>query len=477
LGEEVFLSMNVRDFEQYYEKNAKVPFRKKEMVSYTFGGLGDSFLSGIVTTFFMIFATAVLKISPITIGTILLISKFVDAFCDPIVGVLMDNTRTKYGKLRPYILLGGLFWAAMTALLFINPGFASETIKIAYVFVVYTLWGIGFALFDVPYWSMSAIITTDSNKRNSIVSLTRSATTVGGLIVSLSGGILVSYFADMPFSGQGYSYVGWIFSLLAAASFIVLFFVSKERVKPQTEKITFKSLIHILKINKPLQAYIISQILQVPLIVTQALTSYYAIYNLGNISLMSFIMIPIMIGFLTTPIIVPRLLKKIEITKLFLYSSIASLIVGTIYYVVGYENLIFVFLISIFTGLFMSMNMTLSTLYLVDSIDYAEWKTGYRAEGLMFATQSLTAKIMSAISSFVTGALLTLVGFNSATTTQSGSTLNGIFFIFVLGAGISALLGSIPLLMCKYKGRERMKILEEVRSRRKEHANKNKIIS
>lgn len=470
-------NMKLTNFEQYYEKTAKTPFKKKEMVSYTFGGLGDSILSGMVSTFFMIFATAVLKISPITIGTILLISKFVDAFCDPIVGVLMDNTRTKYGKLRPYILFGGLFWAAMTALLFINPSFASETLKIAYVFVVYTLWGIGFALFDVPYWSMSAIITTDSNKRNSIVSLTRSATTIGALIVSLAGGILVSKFADLPYSGQGYSYLGWLFSILAAISFVILFFVSKERVKPQTEKITFKSMINILKINKPLQAYIISQFLQVLTMVTQALTSYYAIYNLGNISLMSFIMIPIMIGFLLTPVIVPKLLKVIEITKLFFYSAIASLAVGVIYYVVGYESLTFVFIISIFSGLFMSMSMTLSTLYVVDAIDYAEWKTGYRAEGIMFATQSLTAKIMSALSSFVTGVLLTMVGFNTSASTQSSFTLNGIFFMFVLGAGISALLGSIPLLMCKYKGKERMKILEELRRKREESIGESKIIS
>jgi sugar (glycoside-pentoside-hexuronide) transporter len=470
-------NMKLTNFEQYYEKTAKTPFKKKEMVSYTFGGLGDSILSGMVSTFFMIFATAVLKISPITIGTILLISKFVDAFCDPIVGVLMDNTRTKYGKLRPYILFGGLFWAAMTALLFINPSFASETLKIAYVFVVYTLWGIGFALFDVPYWSMSAIITTDSNKRNSIVSLTRSATTIGALIVSLAGGILVSKFADLPYSGQGYSYLGWLFSILAAISFVILFFVSKERVKPQTEKITFKSMINILKINKPLQAYIVSQFLQVLTMVTQALTSYYAIYNLGNISLMSFIMIPIMIGFLLTPVIVPKLLKVIEITKLFFYSAIASLVVGVIYYVIGYESLTFVFIISIFSGLFMSMSMTLSTLYVVDAIDYAEWKTGYRAEGIMFATQSLTAKIMSALSSFVTGVLLTMVGFNTSAATQSSFTLNGIFFMFVLGAGISALLGSIPLLMCKYKGKERMKILEELRRKRDESIGESKIIS
>lgn len=222
-------------FDQYYENAIKTPFKKRELVSYTIGGLGDSVLSGVVTTFFMIFATSVMKISPITIGTILLITKFIDAFCDPVVGVLMDNTRTKYGKLRPYILFGGLFWAAITALLFFNPNFSSHALQIAYVALIYTLWGIGFSLFDVPYWSMSAIISTDPEKRNSIVSLTRSATTLGSLLVSLTGGILITYFAKLPHSGQGYSYLGWLFSLLAAISFIILFIVSKERVKPRVE--------------------------------------------------------------------------------------------------------------------------------------------------------------------------------------------------------------------------------------------------
>ncbi|WP_019910969.1 MFS transporter [Paenibacillus sp. HW567] len=455
-----------KGFDQYYENAVKAPFKKRELVSYTIGGLGDSVLSGLVSTFFMIFATSVMKISPITIGTILLVTKFVDAFCDPVVGVLMDNTRTKYGKLRPYILFGGLFWAAITALLFFNPNFSSHALQITYVALIYTLWGIGFSLFDVPYWSMSAIISTDPQKRNSIVSLTRSATTLGSLMVSLTGGLLVSYFARSPHSGQGYSYLGWLFSLLAAISFITLFIVSKERVKPRTEKTSFKSIVNILKINKPLQAYIVSQFFQVLTMVVTMLTSYYAIYNLGSIALLSFIMVPTMIGFLLTPLVIPKLLKVVRTPQLLLYSGIISVITGAIYYIVGYQNLTFVFIISIFAGFFISMSMSLSTIYVVDSIDYAEWKTGYRAEGLMFSIQSLTAKIMSAFGSFVTGILLTAIQFNTDAVTQSAFTLKGLFFITAFGAGISSILGSIPLLICKFKGRERDRILSELSDNR-----------
>ncbi|MNO26336.1 Melibiose carrier protein [compost metagenome] len=455
-------------YEQYYENTSKIPFRRKELAGYLFAGIGDSALSGVVNTFFMIFATAVLKISPITIGTILLITKFIDAFCDPIVGYLIDNTRTRYGKLRPYILFGGIFWAAMTFLLFINPGFTSEAMRIAYVATIYILWGIGFSLLDVPYWSMSATMTTDPQKRNSLVSLTKSATTMGTIIVSLIGGVLVSYFASMPYSGEGYTYLGWLFSLIAAFSFIVLFILSKERIKPSSSKTSLKSMIHILRINKPLQSFIISQFFQVLTMVITMITSYYAIYNLGSIALLSFIMIPTMIGFLLTPVVVPKLLKRLETPKLFLYNGIASLIIGAVYFAVGYNNLIFVFLISILSGFFMSVSMTLSTIYVVDSIDYAEWKTGYRAEGIMFAVQSLTAKIMSAFGSFVTGLLLTYIGLDTAVTTQSSSTLQGLFFIYAFGVGISSVLGSIPLLMCKYKGQERKRILSELQMNRAE---------
>ncbi|MCL6605111.1 MAG: glycoside-pentoside-hexuronide (GPH):cation symporter [Paenibacillus sp.] len=455
-------------FEQYYEKTTKTPFKKSELASYLFGGIGDSAISGVVNTFFMIFATAVLKISPITIGTILLVTKFIDAFCDPVVGYLIDNTRTKYGKLRPYILFGGLFWAAMTFLLFFNPGFTSEAMKIAYVATIYTLWGIGFSLFDVPYWSMSAILTPDAQKRNSLVSLTKSATTLGSIIVSLTGGVLVTYFASMPNSGQGFSYLGWLFSAIATISFIVLFVVSKERVKPSSAKTSFKSILHILKVNKPLQSYIVSQFFQVLTMVITMITGYYAIYNLGSIAMLSFIMIPIMIGFLLTPIIIPKLLERIETPRLFLYNGFASLIVGAIYFIVGYDNLVFVFIISLLSGMCMSVSMTLSTIYVVDSIDYAEWKTGIRAEGTMFAVQSLTAKIMNAFGSFITGVLLTVIGFNTAVETQSSSTLQGLFFIYAFGVGISSVLGSIPLLMNKYKGQERKRVLSELAERRGE---------
>ncbi|WNS46040.1 glycoside-pentoside-hexuronide (GPH):cation symporter [Paenibacillus sp. MMS20-IR301] len=453
-------------FEQYYENAAKTPFKRRELTGYLFGGIGDSALSGVVNTFFMVFATAVMNISPITIGTILLVTKFIDAFCDPVVGFLIDNTRTKYGKLRPYILFGGLFWAAMTFLLFFNPGFTSEALKIAYVATVYTLWGIGFSLFDVPYWSMSASITTDAQKRNSLVSMTKSATTLGSILVSLLGGVLVTYFASLPNSGQGYSYLGWMFSAMAAVSFIILFCGVKERVKPSATKTSFKSMLNLLRMNKPLQSYMISQVFQVLTMVITMITSYYAIYNLGSIALLSFIMIPTMIGFLLTPVVVPRLLKRIETPQLFLFNGMAALLVGAVYFVVGYDHLTFVFIISVLSGFCMSVSMTLSTIYVVDSIDYAEWKTGHRAEGIMFAVQSLTAKIMSAFGSFICGLLLTVIGFNNAAGVQSSSTLQGLFFIYAFGVGISSILGAIPLLICKYKGRERQRVLSELAERR-----------
>lgn len=228
-------------FTAYYEKTANKPFKRREMGFFAIGGVGDALISSTINTFFMIFATTVMQISPLTIGTVLLITKFVDAFVDPVVGVLVDNTRSRYGRLRPYILIGGIFWAIMTALLFYNPGFTSQSIKIAYVFIVYILWGIAFSSFDVPYWSFSAVITTDTEKRNSIVSITRAAITIGAMIVSILGGILISVFAKFPNSGGGYSYVAWIFAALAAISFIGLFFNVNERVKPTTEKISFKS--------------------------------------------------------------------------------------------------------------------------------------------------------------------------------------------------------------------------------------------
>lgn len=182
-----------------------------------------------------------------------------------------------------------------------------------------------------------------------------------------------------------------------------------------------------------------------------------SIYNLGGIEMMSYIMAPMVVGFIISPFIIQKLLKRIEGPTLFLYNGIASILVWSIYFIVGYENSVFVLIISVFFGFCFSIGMTLSTVYLLDSEDYAEWKTGYRAEGLMFATQSLILKIMSAFSSFIVGLLLTMIGSNNDLATQTASTNQGIFF--VLSGGISLLLDAIPLMICKYKGKQKGKIL------------------
>lgn len=215
-----------------------------------------------------------------------------------------------------------------------------------------------------------------------------------------------------------------------------------------------------------MQAYVISQLLQVVTVTTMTLNTYYAIYNLGDIVYMSLLSIPNLIALLLSSVFVPKMAKKADVGNLIFYLSILAFIVGIIYYFTGYNNITLVFIMTTISTFISSLITILTTIFLVDSIDFAEWKTGFRTDGLIFSIQSLTAKVMQAFGSFVTGVILTIIGFQTDAKTQSTHTMQGIFFVIAIGVTVSMLIGSIPLVMSKYKGDFKKNIQKELAARR-----------
>ncbi|MDA1476137.1 MFS transporter [Bacillus changyiensis] len=453
-----------RKYDMYYEKTQKTTLRKRETASYIGGGFADSLLSGLVNVYLMIYATDVFGISALAVGTIFFVAKIVDGIFDPIAGIIVDKTRTKYGKFRPYLLVSSIVWVILTVLLFNGPDL-SDVGKITYMSVIYLLWGFAFTFFDVPYWSFSTVMTQDETKRTRLVSIARVSTLIGMILLMLAGGPIVAKI-DSISPGRGYSNLAIMASVLALVFMLVMTFVCKERIKSKGESISLKQTLSYLKMNRPLQLALLTALLFLAMPISQGLSIYFAVNNLGNVGYMAMLNIPPLLIIPFIPVIVPFLTNRFEKKHVFFVSSLASAVTLIILLLVGYENLTVVFILNGLVLFFNLINTTVISLLITDAIDYGEWKTGNRFEAISFAVQAFISKFQGAIAGFLTGLILTAIGYKAGSTTQSATTLDGIYLGFTLVPAVIAVISAIPILFNKFSGRIRQEALEEIKQRR-----------
>lgn len=456
-------------FDLYYEKTKETELGRKEMLSYIGGGLGNSLLSGFVTVFLMIYSTDVFGLPALAVGTILFISRFTDAITDPIAGIIVDRTRTAQGKFRPYLIRSSIFWVILTILLFNGPNL-SVTGKFVYLLVIYLLWGLAFTFFDIPYWSFSTVLSEDEGKKNRLVSIARSSTLIGMVVLMTVGGPLVALIERFA-PGRGYSNLAIIVGVLALILMQIMSFTCKERIKSKSDHLglneTLKQTAMYLKINRPLQLTLLAALIGVGMPMAQGFAIYFVVNNLGSIAYMTYFSLPSLLLLPIMPMIIPIFLKRFERKQVFFASSLAQVCTLLILFFVGYDSLPFVIIMNAFSRLFHLFNAVMIPMLITDAIDYGEWKTGNRFEAVSFSLQSFTSKTQSAINGLLIGVFLTLIRYDATLPMQTPETLRGIFLCFTLVPAVVTFLAIIPLLFHKFSGKVREDAIAELKEMRK----------
>ena len=424
------------------------PSPKKQRVSIVAAGFGQNMVLTMVNTFMLVYLLEYAHISSsgmATVTAIITAAKIFDAVNDPFMGTLVDMTRTRWGKQRPYILFSAGPVALLSTLLFCIPDVA-EPQKLLFFGVCYFLWGIAYTACDVPFWGLIGSAFTDPAVRNSAISMVRAFGAIALGLATLGAPWLARL---LSFSGAttpaGWSFAAIIISIAGMSLFLLAFFNTRERRHDDKDKVTFGLLASTLAKNKPLLMVLLGSVLGFGRNIVQAGGAVFAVIAYHDEAYFTLIGAAIIVGMVLSSFAAPYLLKRISGKALIIISAVAGTVVYLLMYAFGFENIFIMMALIFLSGLTLGFFMVAQTTMIADSVDEIERRTGVRNDGISFSMLTFVSKIMNALAVMVFGLFIVWSGYQEGTVVTARMQ-QMIFWSITLVPAVSCLLSVVPFL-------------------------------
>ena len=440
----------------------------KEKLGYGVGAIGLDLSYGMFYSYLSIYLTNALGIAPAFLLIITPLARLWDGFNDPMMGMIVDKTRTKMGKYRPWILMGAMLNAVVLCLLFNNPGFAAGSTGLyVYAAILYVFWGMTNTLADIPFWSMVPSFASEEKDRNLVSTIARAFSGLGQGIVSIFTPMAVAFFGGVAGSkldamtsdtlSKGFGKWSMIMSVgLIFFALISVLSTKERRVVVNNEKFSFKAAINVIKSNDQLLVFMLfAMISNAGFYMTSGISSYYFTSVLGDLTLQSKFNLMGTIGSVLSILVVPvcsKFMNNRTIYKMSLSMAAAGYIGMAI---VGYafgESVsvtalgIFYIVTSLGTG---SMFVN-QTVMLADCVDYGEYKTGSRNQSLTFSMKGFLQKMAYTMQAIIMYASFTLTGYNGEAAVQTPAAKSAISFLMFIVPPVMIIV-SLIIFSKKYK--------------------------
>lgn len=444
------------------QANQKLPLIEK--VSYGLGDTASNLIYTVITTYLTFYFTDVYGLGAVAVGTLMLIARFVDMIDSPIFGILIDKTNTKWGKSRPWILWSSIPFAIVSTLLFMGPELSASG-KLAYAYVFYILANILYAAVNNPLTTMLPSMTSDVQERTVANTFRMFGGQVGGLIVNLSLLPLVAYFGGGD-QQKGFFYTMGLFSLIGLILFFITFINTKERVQNISGDgpLTLKQSTKAMKGNRPWYAISLFGILFFLLyIMKMSAGIYYITYNLEKPELVSLVNTLGMLSLLGI-LFVPFLTKKYS-KKSLMITGILVNIVGQFIIYFGGTNIAVVITGTIIGSIGLGLPAGLLFAFMADTVDYGEWKSGIRAQGILVSSAGMGIKLGSGFGAAIPAWLLAAGGY-VPNQKQTESALQMITLSFVWLPIIFAIVSILILIFVDKWEKPHHEIVAELAARR-----------
>lgn len=409
------------------QKYEKAKF--SDVLKYSFGGMGSNLAFFLVMSYLTFFYTDIFGISSYVVATLMLVSRFIDAFTDPIMGMLGDNTRSKMGKYRPWIIFGAPVLGLLVFLLFTAPEM-SATMKVVYAYVIYILYSLASTVVNIPYHALTPVISKDPQQRTVIVTWKQGMGTVSQFIITILALPLVELFGG---GKQGWAIYGALIGILTTVSFWICAWGGKKYDKVDEtvskEKFNFKENIQLITKNKPMLMLMIAFGTDVLANATySAVNMYYFKYVLGRVDLVAPVATAILIGGIVSLPFLPFLSKLLGKKRLYWFGSLLSILPLAVMWIKPTAPVIILMSMMGAFGFMSRIPSNVGWAMLPECSDYAEWKYGKRGDGLLSSSLTFINKFGMAIGGFIASFFLGLVGF-VANQDQSEVVLNMIVFL------------------------------------------------
>ncbi len=425
----------------------------REKVAYGFGDFACSMFWKLFSMFLLFFYTDVFGITAAAAGTMFLVTRIWDSANDPIMGMIGDRTRTRWGKFRPYLLFGAVPFAIIGVLTFTRPDL-SEQGRLIYAYITYTLMMMAYTAVNVPYASLLGVMTSNSEERTTLATWRFIGGFSGSLLVAASANSMVEYFSVAGDAAVGYQRTIMVYAVLAVIFFVLTFAGTNERLQPALEKSSLKDDLRDMAKNGP---WFIMLGAGIATLVSSSLRDatilFYFKYFIGDQSVvfigemsqsalasifMSTLLGASIIGVLLAKPVSSRIGKK----NTFILSGVVTAILSILFYFIPSSEVEWIFFVNILIGIASGVLLPLVWSMYGDVSDFSEAKTGRRATGLIFSSSSMSQKIGWTIGGAISGWLLAAYGFE-ANAVQTTESLMGIRLMISVYAGIGALLSVV----------------------------------
>ena len=395
-------------------------FGKKQFAAYGLGAVGKDMVYALSASYIMYYYQDILGLSASFVGFILMIARVFDAANDPFMGVVVAKTNTKWGKFRPWLFTGTILNAFVLYALFAAPAVSGKALMI-YFAVMYILWGVTYTMMDIPFWSMIPAVTSTTKERENLSVVGRTCAGVGYALINVFTVMAVSKL------GGGIERTGFrLFALIIAILFVIFilftcFTIHEQKVENmQTTSVKemFKALVNN---DQAIVTVVTIVLINSAVYITSNLLIYFFKYDIGGTTWKDAYTLFTSVGgisqILGMMVVYPILRSRLSNTTIFKLCLLLAIF--------GYALLLSICLLGYSSALAMLMVpgvmifvsngilTVLTTVFLANTVDYGEVKTGHREESVIFSMQTFVVKAASGLAVFITGVSLDLIGLTS----------------------------------------------------------------
>lgn len=458
-----------------------------EIAAYGIAGGGQNLAYGLITGYLMYYYVNVFHIDPRVVGLMLFVEGIWDVVNNPLAGMVIDRTRSRHGKMLPYLRWCIAPLAVFTVLLFAGPYLIRDTssfspAKIAFMFLSYFAWEIFYTITDVAYWGLSAAISPDAKERRRVMTFNNAAVNVGSSLPFVVVPFLLDYAATdgAVFDMRAvFMLLGVVAGVVGIGLFSLAGFFVHERVEQSQEGSSFRESLHELLHNPGLRLIILSGLIRSLSGVSSVFMTYYFIDVLGYASLSVLVNIPTMITWAFSYALLKPIRRRFDARQFTIFGAVLTGAIWFAVFLIGlrfYRSVpVMVPVLMVANGLFGLINAPVNIVQnemLADTTDYSEWTTGKRSEGVSFSLRIATTKIGSTVVQAFGSVLLSMIGYvtlaDEARVVQSDAVQFRIFVLFALVPGVFYLLSAVPLIFYDLVGEKLETMRAQLSQRRSE---------